>query len=333
MTGPKTTLVISNRDDLHASAVIELLNEGQQPVFRLNTEDLLTSVGLALSQGPEEDALTIRQLDTGRELRAADIGAVWFRRPAPPVPNARLDEVAHTIVASEARWFLRWVYAWLQDKWWLASPWAIDHAAAKPLQLQVAIRSGLKVPRTLYSNDPATVGAFCRDCSRIAIKPIRETGYEEHGRFRPFYTAIEPAEAFAALSGSFDMSVNFLQEAVDKAYELRVTWVDGKAIPVRIHSQSGPAEAREDWRTVDWRDLSHDVVALPSEVEAALGRYMKAMGLRFGAIDFIVTPAGDHVFLECNPNGQWLWLDEAAQAGVARAIADALVRASTSAAP
>jgi glutathione synthase/RimK-type ligase-like ATP-grasp enzyme len=33
--------------------------------------------------------------------------------------------------------------------------------------------------------------------------------------------------------------------------------------------------------------------------------------LKFGAIDLILTPAGEYVFLEVNPNGQWAWLDAA----------------------
>jgi len=34
------------------------------------------------------------------------------------------------------------------------------------------------------------------------------------------------------------------------------------------------------------------------------------LGLRFGAIDIIVTPDDRYVFLEINPNGQWLWIEE-----------------------
>ncbi len=37
---------------------------------------------------------------------------------------------------------------------------------------------------------------------------------------------------------------------------------------------------------------------------------MKALGLNFGAIDMILTPAGEYVFLEINPNGQWAWIQQ-----------------------
>jgi D-alanine-D-alanine ligase-like ATP-grasp enzyme len=38
---------------------------------------------------------------------------------------------------------------------------------------------------------------------------------------------------------------------------------------------------------------------------------VQALGLNFGCIDFIVRPDGRMVFLECNPNGQWLWIEMA----------------------
>ena len=37
---------------------------------------------------------------------------------------------------------------------------------------------------------------------------------------------------------------------------------------------------------------------------------MKTVGLAFAAIDMVETPGGDFVFLEMNPSGQWLWIDD-----------------------
>jgi hypothetical protein len=44
-------------------------------------------------------------------------------------------------------------------------------------------------------------------------------------------------------------------------------------------------------------------------VEAALRRLMDSFELNFASLDMIVTPEGEFVFLELNPNGQWLWLE------------------------
>ena len=34
------------------------------------------------------------------------------------------------------------------------------------------------------------------------------------------------------------------------------------------------------------------------------------MGLYFGAFDFILDPDGRYVFLEMNPFGQWVWIEQ-----------------------
>jgi hypothetical protein len=49
---------------------------------------------------------------------------------------------------------------------------------------------------------------------------------------------------------------------------------------------------------------------LPAEVDARCRRLLHELGLVFGCIDLILTPSGEHVFLEVNEMGQFLWLDE-----------------------
>jgi hypothetical protein len=57
-------------------------------------------------------------------------------------------------------------------------------------------------------------------------------------------------------------------------------------------------------------------------VRALLAR----LRLRYGALDFSVDERGQWWFLEVNPSGQWLWLDERLHLGIAEAIADALTK-------
>ena len=66
------------------------------------------------------------------------------------------------------------------------------------------------------------------------------------------------------------------------------------------------------------------MVSLPPEIETALKTMLTQYGLRFGAFDMIVTPDGEYVFLELNPNGQWLWIETITGAPMSRAIADLL---------
>ena len=45
-----------------------------------------------------------------------------------------------------------------------------------------------------------------------------------------------------------------------------------------------------------------------------------------GAFDFIVTPEDKWVFLEVNPNGQWLWLEQSLNLDISKKILDNLIK-------
>lgn len=72
------------------------------------------------------------------------------------------------------------------------------------------------------------------------------------------------------------------------------------AVAITAHSEA----ARIDWRS-DYDALTYRRVDSPAEIASSVQRYLTASGLRDGAFDFIVTPRGQWVFLECNAAGQW----------------------------
>jgi D-alanine-D-alanine ligase-like ATP-grasp enzyme len=53
---------------------------------------------------------------------------------------------------------------------------------------------------------------------------------------------------------------------------------------------------------------------------------MEDFHIVFGAFDFIVTPDDEWVFLEVNPNGQWLWLEESLQLDISQKIVEYLTK-------
>ena len=50
---------------------------------------------------------------------------------------------------------------------------------------------------------------------------------------------------------------------------------------------------------------AHD---LPDEVAARCVRLVEAYGLCYGAIDLVLDPGGEYIFLELNPMGEWLFV-------------------------
>ena len=61
------------------------------------------------------------------------------------------------------------------------------------------------------------------------------------------------------------------------------------------------------------------------ELRARLHAYMEAFGLNFGCFDFAVTKSGEPVFFECNPNGQWQWVENLTGLPIGKAIAEELL--------
>jgi glutathione synthase/RimK-type ligase-like ATP-grasp enzyme len=124
-----------------------------------------------------------------------------------------------------------------------------------------------------------------------------------------------------SIDDSVRATTHMFQPSIPKAYELRVTVVDGRMFAARIDANSDAG--RQDWRA-DYKNLKYRAAAIPDEVADKIRRFMQLMRLRFAAIDMIVTPEGDHVFLEANPNGQWAWIEDETGLPIAAALADAL---------
>jgi glutathione synthase/RimK-type ligase-like ATP-grasp enzyme len=76
-----------------------------------------------------------------------------------------------------------------------------------------------------------------------------------------------------------------------------------------------------DWRCTTNPRLPHHRISLPKNLETMILGMMALLKLEFAAIDMIQTPTGEYVFLEVNPNGQWLWLDDMLELGISDAVA------------
>jgi hypothetical protein len=61
-------------------------------------------------------------------------------------------------------------------------------------------------------------------------------------------------------------------------------------------------------------------------VASGIEQFLDALGLVYGALDFVVSPDGSYAFLKCNSGGQFGWLEARTGAPLTQSLADLLVR-------
>lgn len=305
----RTVLVVSTRLDVAAEAVSLHLQQMGVPVQRLNTESFpLTSTGGL--RWPGAPQVTWQSANT--EIAFEDVGSVWFRRHRLPQIPASVSPGDAEYCLRESEWFVKGLLMTLRERVsparWMSDPVWVSRAESKMLQLEVAAQCGLRIPRTLVTNNWNLVRRFFDECRRQVVAKALRLGYFDYGNSQSsVFTTVLSAEHLQD-----EMAVRLApviyQEHLEKAADLRVTIVGERIFAAGIDSQSDPA-ARTDWRAAQ-SDLVHARYDLPSNLRSSCLRLMRRLGLVYGALDFVLTPEGQHIFLEVNPSGQWLWLDD-----------------------
>ena len=134
-------------------------------------------------------------------------------------------------------------------------------------------------------------------------------------------TRILRQEELALLDHARDAPVIF-QEYIEALYDLRVTIVGEEVFSAAIHSQQTAYAV--DFR-MDMENAAIEAMLLPAEVEDAIRSLVDRLGLVYGAIDMRRTPDDQYVFLEINPAGQWLFVEQKTGQPIAAALAELLV--------
>ena len=269
-----------------------------------------------------------------RRVALHDVRAAWYRRSRAlfaPLPSLNLLQGdLENFVAVQSSATLTGLFAGLQTMW-VGQPFRLRRAEVKALQLADAGKAGLATPTTLISNEPDRAAGFVEaladtDC---AVKPLIATRVDgEEGARLPLTTVLPRGHALDSVA----LSPNIFQPYVEKAYELRCVVMGDEIFTAKLDSQAHES-TRKDWRAgaVEGEDVEYEVYDLPERVQAGLHRLMRSFEINFASIDLIVTPDGEFVFLDLNPNGQWLWLQEELGLPLVAAMADLLTTESSTA--
>ncbi len=310
-------MVVTEADDVTADAVIAELNRrGRCEVARVNPGDFPRDVSMSASLDPESGRWTGPLSTSSRQFDLTDVTSVYWRRPTPSTFPG-LDREAAEFARAQVREGVGGVLASLPNARYVNHPhrnWAAEY---KPSQLTVAAELGFNVPATLVTADPSAALWFAEKHSPIIYKPLRVTSLVRDGRAQAIWTRrAELDELNDSIAGTAHL---FQAEVVDKVADLRVTVVGDEVFCVRIDSSIN----RLDWRS-DYDTLSYEAVEPPTEISEPMQFYLRRFGLIFGCFDFALDARGVPYFLECNPNGQWAWMEPPTGLPMAAAFANAL---------
>jgi glutathione synthase/RimK-type ligase-like ATP-grasp enzyme len=321
-------LIFSSKVDIATDHVILKLENRGAKFFRINAEDfpMETRANFRPTAGPELQWLGTK----GAAIDFSEVKSVWFRRHRLSAMPAEMEKAHQEYALREADWFVKGIIYSLDDPdrgvRWMNHPGRAQFAESKIYQLTVAKRLGLCVPQTLISNDPTAIRHFWKGTDGNAIaKPLR-LGYFDFGDRQTCVFTTQVSEADLVEDEPLKVAPVIYQRLIRKAYDIRVTVVGTEIFAAAIDSQSIPS-AVVDWRQSQTADLPHSVHKLPDEIRNKCLSYMRALGLSFGAIDLILTPGGEYVFLEINSSGQWVWLEDRLRFPISEAIADWLWQA------
>lgn len=316
-----TILILSVPEDEHASEVAKPLERRGASCVWLDPSAAVAASKLAFTLQGGIGRCSLGAVEMG------DVKVAWYRRPTnQPTPSALLPSAQlKTLAAAECALLARDLLGSMQCDWVPAPYHVLRGADQKLTQLVKATAVGFETPPTLVTSDSSKLWDFYREHDGRLISKLANNEFfrvvKKHMRYTNRVTLSDMANA-----ESMRLSPLIVQAEIPKEIEIRATVIGEAVFAVGIHSQA-TRRTGGDWRryTFGRSGTPHDVHRLPAEVEARCVRLTKDLGLNFAAIDLVLTPDGRYVFLESNPNGQWLWLELLTKLPITEAVADHLI--------
>lgn len=290
--------IVTFGDDLHALAIQTRLRDMPETVCDVIEVDRMadSQPGLSWSTDPGLISATVPTRD-GEWFNPADCQAIWYRRFNYPQAAARdlADPVAAEIVNSATPRSLMGVLLDAFRGRWVSHPHATQRAENKLLQLRAAQAAGLAVPKTLVSNDPDAIRRFYHHVDgRTVMKSVCGTMHSQ------LFTLDINAEHLAD-DDALRLCPTIFQEYVPGTRHIRALCCGGEVHAATIDSPE-----------LDWRGNLNVTTArcdLGASIVWQLCEVLRLLGLRMGVFDMKIDESDRPVFLELNPQGQFLFVE------------------------
>lgn len=315
----KKVLILAHLDDSHASSVRNYLNQREVDNFTVVTENLLRDYKINFSS--EGLIYTISNGKKTIELNPS--WNIWNRRIMIPDRNKGMPKDLQDLVIDECE--KTWDGLLMAHNGKVVNrPQNHFHANSKLDQIKFALEMGMYVPDTIVTNNPSDlINFYEKHRGNICFKLQKGAAVRTSEGNKIVYTnkvTWEQMKSASLVSGH----PSLFQEYIDKDFEVRIIATDKTTTGIAIHSQDSEV-SKIDYRRYDLENVRYNHVELPDNVRDFCNNMLTHYGLHFGAFDFIYSKDRKYFFLELNPNGQWLWLEEQSGYNLTREVANNLI--------
>lgn len=243
-------------------------------------------------------------------LEKGEVYSIYYRKPRLP----ELDEYSHEYRGMIAKDIISLINGIVDDFQGrvLTKPYILRKAENKAFQLLYAGKNSLLIPKSFVGNSNKRAKEF--SIGKSIIKPLTIGKITVENAIELYQTSY-----FESLDEDISLTPIYLQEYINKQYEVRMTYIDGCFFAVRIDSEN-----KLDWRR-NYKGLKYGLIDCPPLILEQCKNLLNDFQLNYGAFDFIVDENDQWFFLEVNPNGQWLWLEYELQIPISEKIVKYLV--------
>ena len=305
-------LVVSVADDLHANVILGKLAERGYKKSHLIASDLIAS-SQSISMNITGDGNDGFLVEGGRRISLREAKVLWLRRPR---AVQHLDTSLHTeksreLINNDCRVGLNGLITSTFRGKWISAPAATQQASDKVFQLLAASSGGFRIPATLVSqNRDEVVEFYERHGRNIVVKTLAGTNND-------FLLTRQLSDPRSIAADSFNVCPAIYQENIPGSDHIRLNVFGDRSLAALIRS------TKLDWRP----DLRVPVTAwpVPAELHRKARGVLDNLDLEMGAIDLKITPSGELVWLEVNPQGQFLFLDALTTLNLADHFTDYLI--------
>lgn len=256
------------------------------------------------------------EVENNQKIKSNEISSIIIRRPRLPFVDTN-DEAEKRFFDREILYSIR---AFLEstNALWMNHPDANSFASSKPRNLHLAQKYGLSVPSSLISSDPEEISNWIKKHKNCVIKSISHGLIDDTNTPKMAFTKRLP-QNFNIKKDTIPEVPIFLQDEINKVYDIRLIIVGNSTFSAMLPSRKEIV----DWRAYD-NSARWERFNLPEKINKACLKLCKKLNLEFAAIDLVMDYKNQFYFLELNPNGQWVWLEEECDLAISNAIVNHL---------